>query len=208
MEYPISMRLSTLFLLAWSIFTPHAWGGVISIGALSYDTFIPAGDGSTGVDAFDIANLTGAFSLPPDFPVTDSLTLQSAVLTLTFSDTTQEIFDLSDIGPGFLLDGGGNPIVQVPGDDSFASAELTATLSATSFMLYDGSTFTAGSTSIDTLLLPSSGNTLTVDVDQTTINVSSAATAVPEPASGWLMAVAALLIILLRRRERREKESA
>ena len=178
------------------LLVPPALADTIQLGALSYDTFIPAGAGSPGVDAFDIANLTGAFSLAPDFPVADSLTLQAAVLTLTFSDASQQIVNLGDIGPGFLLDGSGNPLVQVPGDDVFASAELTATLSALRFMLSNGSTFTAGTASIDTLLLPSSGNTLTVDVDQTIINVSAPTVTTPEPASVCLMGAAALILIL------------
>ena len=43
----------------------------INLGALSYDTFIAASNGSPGIFAFDLANLTGADSLPPDFPVSD-----------------------------------------------------------------------------------------------------------------------------------------
>jgi len=191
--------------LASGLLASTARAGVISIGVLSYDTFIPAGGGSPGVDAFDIANLTGAYSLPPDFPVTDSLTLQSAVLTLTFSDSTQQVWDLGDIGPGFLLDNNGNPIVQVPGDETFASAELTAALSPRTFMLYDGSTFSAGSASIDTLLLPSSGTTLTVDVDQTTIDVSSAPSGVPEPSGVSLMAVGLVSIVFLWYRDHRRR---
>ncbi len=176
-------------LAACGLLTPVAHASTISVGVLSYDTFIPpGGDGSPGVDAFDIANLTGGFSLPPDFPVTDSLTFEDAVLTLTLTDSSQQVFDLGDIGPGFLLDGSGNPVVQVSSDESFTSAELTATLSPTTFMLFDGSTFTADSASLDILLLPSSGPTLTVDVDQTTIDVSSAAAAsTPEPAGAALV---------------------
>lgn len=106
-----------------------AQADTVSVGVLSYDTFIPAGDGSPGVLAFDLANLTGAFSLPTDLPVTNSLTFESATLTLTLSDLTQDVIALGDIGPGFLLDQSGNPIVQVPGNEMFDSAEFTATLS-------------------------------------------------------------------------------
>jgi hypothetical protein len=201
----IPLRWMILLLAASSLLTPGARGDVVSIGALSYDTFIAAGGGSPGVDAFDIANLTGAFSLPPDFPVTDSLTLQSAVLTLTLGDSTQQVFDLGDIGPGFLLDGSGNPVVQVSGDEVFASAELTATLSATTFLLFDGTSFTAGSASLDALLFPSSGNMLTVDVDQTTIDVSAPAAATSEPASLWLAAGAVVLGGLLGRGKGRHR---
>jgi hypothetical protein len=178
---------------AFCLLPPTVQANVIDVGALSYDTFIPAGGGSPGVSAFDLADLTGSYGLPPDFPVTDSLTLEAAVLTLTLPDSSQETFDLGDIGPGFLLDGSGNPVVQVPGDQAFASAEFTATVSPTTFMLYDGSLFAADSNVLDVLLLPSSGSALTVDVDQTLIGISGAPpSSVPEPASGDLALVGAL----------------
>ena len=175
----------------------------INVGALSYDTFIPAGGGSPGVFAFNLANLTGAFSLPPDFPVSDSLTLGSAVLTLTLSDLSLHIIPLGDLGPGFLLDGIGNPIVQVPGNEVFNSAEFTAALSPLTFALSDGTAFAAASSSIDVTLLPSSGPTLTVDVDQTTIGVSGTVTTVtPEPGSAALLLTALLGLAWRLRRKR------
>lgn len=198
----ITNLIVIIVLTALGLLAPMAHGDTISVGVLSYDTFIPpGGDGSPGVDAFDIANLTGGFSLPPDFPVTDNLTFEDAVMTLTLSDSSQQVFDLGDIGPGFLLDGSGNPVVQVSSDESFTSAELTATLSPTSFMLFDGSTFTADSAALDVLLLPSSGPTLMVDVDQTTIDVSSAPEAsTPEPSGTALVLTGCLgLFIWLRR---------
>jgi MYXO-CTERM domain-containing protein len=179
-----------------------AQASTVNVGALSYDTFIPAGNGSPGVFAFNLANLTSAFSLPPDFPVTDSLTFGSATLTLTLSNLSQDVIDLGDIAPGFLLDGNGNPIVQVPGDEVFDSAEFTATLSPLTFALYDGTEFTAASSSIDILLLPSMGSTLTVDVDNTTISLTGTVpTATPEPASGVLV-VAGLFGLAWRIRRR------
>jgi len=180
----------------------------VFVGALSYDTFIPAGNGSPGVDAFDLANLTGAYSLPPDFPVSDSLTFGSASLTLTLSDLSQDVIPLGDIGPGFLLDQNGNPIVQVPGDDVFNSAEFTATLSPLMFALSDGTSFTAGLSSIDVLLLPSSGQTLTVDVDQTTIGATGTSpTITPEPASSNLLLLVLLGLLWGRYRKQRLRTS-
>lgn len=167
---------------------------VVNLGVLSYDTFIPAGNGSPGVFAFDISNLTNAFSLPPDFPVTDPLTFTSAHLILNLDSSSPDNavsgdLSLGDIGPGFLLDPFGNPIVQLPGDEVIDSAEFKATLSVTTFTLSDGSTFTADSDSIDIMLLPSSGSTLTQDVDQTVITASGVLTppgspsTIPEPYS-------------------------
>lgn len=157
---------------------------VINLGTLSYDTFIPGAAGFVGVDAFNISNLNGTFNLPPDFPVLDNLTFQSASLTLSDG----EVFMLGDIGPGFLLDGMGNPVIQVPANKTFQSAEFTATLSSTNFAVPAG-TFIASSNSIDAFLLPSQGPNLTADVDGTTISVSgqlSGTGTVPEPAS-WSM---------------------
>jgi hypothetical protein len=165
-----------------------AHADIVNAGALSYDTFIPAGNGSPGINAFDLANLTGGFSLPPDFPVEDALTFGSAMLTLTLSDLSEQVFALGKIGPGFLLDQNGNPIVQVAGNQAFDSAEFTATLAPVTFALWDGTSFTADSSLIDVMLLPSSGQTLTVDVDQTTIGLSGTVlTTIPEPSAGNLL---------------------
>jgi hypothetical protein len=188
-------------IVLWLLATPMQ-ASIAYVGALSYDTFVPAGNGSPGIDAFDLANLTGPFNLPPDFPVADNLTFQGAVLTLTLDDLSTQVFDLGDIGPGFLVDGSGDPIVQVPGDEVFNSAEFTATLSASIFALYDGTSFTADSTAMDILLLPSSGPTLTVDVDQTSIGVSGTVQSTPEPSSRDLILLALPCLAWSLRRKR------
>ena len=46
----------------------------VPIGALSFDMFI---GGPGGVNTLSLSNFTGAFALPPDFPVVDALTLQA-----------------------------------------------------------------------------------------------------------------------------------
>jgi len=177
-----------VLLLACGLIVLPALATTVNVGTLSYDTFIPASNVSPGVDAFNLSNLTGSFDLAPDFPVTDSLTFEAATLTLTLTDLSQEVFTLGDIGPGFLLDMGGNPVVQVSGDQSFISAEFTATLFPLTFGLSDGTLFTAASSSIDVQLLPSTGSTLTADVDQTTIGVTEAVqSTVPEPATGGIV---------------------
>jgi hypothetical protein len=102
------------------------------------------------------------------------------------------VVDLGDIGPGFLLDQSGNPVVQVPSDQAFVSAEFTATLSPNSFTLFDGTSITADSTSIDVVLDPSSGTTLVADTDQTTIGSVSTASTLPEPSS-----IGLLVLVLL-----------
>jgi hypothetical protein len=164
----------------------------IPIGVLSYDTFIPDSSASPGISAFDLSNLTGAFALPPDFPVDDSLTFQSARLTLTRPDLTQQTFSLGDIGPGFLLDSGGNPLIQVSAATVYSSAEFTATLVPATFALDDGTTFTADSAAIDIVLAPSAGSSLVAGVDLVPISMDQSTGVVPEPASVYLLGVAAL----------------
>jgi hypothetical protein len=155
----------------------------IDLGVFSFDSFIPGGPSSPGINAFNIANFTGAFDLPPSFPVIDNLTFQSATLTLFQSGQAPQIFTLGDIGPGFLLDAFGNPVVQIPDTEVFTSAELTATLSATTFALSGGGSFAASSAAIDTLLSPSSGSALSPGVDFALIQASSGPVPTPEPTS-------------------------
>lgn len=161
----------------------------VFVGVFSYDTFIPAGDGAPGVDAFNVANFTGSFGLPPDFPAADDLIFQSASINLFQGSTLWNTFTLGDIGPGFALDGFGNPLLQVPDDVAFTSAEFIATLSPLTFTLADGNLFTVSSGSIDTLLLPSSDSDLTVDVDNVLISVPGTehVASTPEPASVVLL---------------------
>jgi hypothetical protein len=180
--------------------TGQAKATLAPVGVFSYDTFIPAGGGSPGITAFNVSNLTGVWALPPDFPVVGSLTFQSASLTLTWIDLSQQVFMLGNIGPGFLLDSGGNPVVQVPADQLFNSAEFTATLTASTFSTYDGSVFSANSTAVDVTLLPSSGSTLVADIDGTTIEVAgSVEAAAPEPSFyGFLMVAITLMAGIVR----------
>jgi hypothetical protein len=95
-------------------------------------------------------------------------------------------------------------VVQVPDDQLFASAEFTATLSAGSFALFDGTSFVADSTSVDVLLQPSSGPTLVPGTDQTTIGVpGSVAAATPEPSVFAVLLLACTCLVLLRIRRNR-----
>ena len=175
------------------LFPAIAKSETINIGVLSFDTFIPGSLDSPGVNAFDISNFTGAFGFPPDFPVIDDLTFQGGVLTLFPDSQPAQIIPLPDIGPGFLLDLGGNPFVQVSDSLAFTSAHFTATVVPGAFTLSDGRLFSVNSSTIDVLLLPSIGNYLTSGADQALITVSGAAgTSVPEP-SGWSMLAVGLV---------------
>jgi hypothetical protein len=108
---------------------------------------------------------------------------------------------LGNIGPGELLDPSSSPVVQFPSIDNFTSALFKATLSPTSFMLSDGTSFKA-SASVSADLVPSSGSSLQAGVDLVVINAQPV-TVTPEPGSwvfvGTGLALATLFSILERR---------
>ena len=161
----------------------------IPVGALSFTEFIPGDVSLPGVNAFDILNLTGAFALPPDFPLTGPLTFQSATIEIYQGLTLWGTLALGDIGPGPALDLSGNPLIQVPGDLVFTSARLTAISSSP---LY---------TNIDVTLLPSLGGELSPGLDSVLIFVDEATPAqVPEPSTAWMMLAALLAIPAVRKR--------
>lgn len=149
----------------------------IPIGILSYDTFI-AGPG--GVSAFGIANITGDFNLPPDFPVTTALQFLSSTLTLTRDDGRVDVFSLGDIGPGVFED----PRLLFPDLQFFISATFSATLSTQTLALADGTTLFAPSAAFAFTLLPSTGATLAPG-DFAIIDIAAAppSESVPEPGS-------------------------
>src|SRR4051794_12700520 len=73
----------------------------IDIGYLSYDEVIPAGGpGAPGVNGITIANLTGAFSLPLDFPIETALTIHGAQVIIE-TDALTKTVSVGDIAPGF-----------------------------------------------------------------------------------------------------------
>jgi hypothetical protein len=183
--------------LAWM---PAAKSEIV-VGVLSFDVVIPAGNGSPGISAFDIFNFTGPIYGPLASPpyATGSLTLDDVVLTAFLAGGSTQTFDLGNIAPGELLDANGNPVVQVPGSWQFTSATLTATLSQTTFMLSDGSTFTAAP-SIALDLTPSSGGLLVAGLDFAAIYAEPATGTVPEPGTLVLLPLGLLALALTGRR--------
>jgi hypothetical protein len=168
----------------------------VPLGILSFDTLIPPEDnGGIGVNAFNIYNLTGAFGLPPDFPVVDSLTFVDAELTAARADGTTTFVELGDVGPGFADNAG----LLFPDTDTFLSATLTFTLSSLQFLLEDGSTFEAASSLVSVSLLPTSVSFLAPG-DLVVIDVAAAPTTVPEPSTALLFGSGFLLWCSARRR--------
>ena len=164
----------------------------LNLGVVSFDNLIPGGL-SPGVNAFDVSNLTdSSFALPPDFPSVTPVTLKNSTLKL-FGSTNQTLA-LGDIGPGFLA-----PAASFPDTADFSSAEFTADLDVTTFLLSGGGTFTANSAAIDVFLNPSSGLNLVAGVDFALITVSNEPTAVPEPASWPLLGLATISLWVFQR---------
>lgn len=147
----------------------------VPIGIVSFDTFIPGPD---GLNAFSVANFTGDFSLPPDFPVFGPLAFLNGTLSLTRQDGATEIFTAGDVGPGVFGD------ALFPDFDLFVSATFSATLSAQDFLLADGTTLVAPSNAILVTLLPSAGEFL-LPGDFAIIDIDAAppTQSVPEPGS-------------------------
>jgi len=175
----------------------------LPIGLVSFDVFIPASATGPGTNAFDIFNYTGPTYGPTVGPpyAADALTFDNATLRVNLQGGSSQVVNLGSIGPGELLDSGGSPVVQFPSIDNFTSALFKATLSPTSFMLSDGTTFKA-SASVSAHLVPSSGSSLQAGVDLVVINAQPV-TVTPEPGTwvlvGTGLALAALFSILGRR---------
>jgi hypothetical protein len=162
----------------------------VPIGTLSFDTLIPGPD---GVNAFTLGNFTGAFSLDPDFPVTDSLILVGSTLALTVDGGATTSIPLGDIGPGFVA-------VEFADSIAFNAATLTATLGSLEFLLPDGSTFQAASAAISLVLLPSVGSILSSG-DLAVLDIERAApVGVPEPGTLLMFGSGVLVCVSVRRR--------
>jgi hypothetical protein len=172
----------------------------VNLGTISFDNLIPADpNGTPGTNGFNIFNFTGGFDLPPDFSAAQDLTFGQSTLALIgmLADSTPftPIINLGDIGPGALQgsDGFPPPSLQFPDTTSFSQAEFQAILGPVVFSLADGSVFTADSSKIDVLLLPSQGNNNLTAGDTVLISASGtiSAPSVPEPASWSLLLLAA-----------------
>lgn len=171
-----------------ALFPSLAFAVPINIGLISFDVLIPGG-GTPGVNVFNVSNLTGGFALPPDFPALDPLVFLNSSLTLT-DGGTPTVISLGNLGPGAL-----DPTIPVQFPDSalFSSAIFVATLSQTSFLLSDGTTFVAASSAITVELLPSFGPSLVPGADFALITVSPSP--VPEPGTLFLLGTGLMLLI-------------
>ena len=184
-----TLRLLLCLSLTYVSVVGHASADTIDLGFISFDGFIPGNSGSPGVNEFSINNFTGdpglgGLALPPDFPVFTFLTIQAAQLSLV-EPSGNEVFPLGDLAPGTIV----TDLFTASTD--ILSATLSGTISQTTLALSDGSTFTAESASIQTLMLPSSPPFLNT-TDFAVITVSGSPTTIPEPTTWCLLLVGAL----------------
>lgn len=186
-------------------FLSPAFVYAISIGYISFDSFIP---GPGGVNTVTINNLTGDPALPPDFPVLDSLFFTESKLSLSSSidgSTVVQEFLLGDIGPGTFQDLSG--ALLFPDTANFISGTFTATLNQPTFLLSDGSTFVAASSLVSVGLLPASGSFLVAGSDFALIDVPAASVApVPEPGT-WLMLASGLIGVWMWERRKMSRQT-
>jgi hypothetical protein len=78
-----------------------AFADQVAVGAISYDPFILGQPGLPAVNVFDLSNLTGINSFPPDFPVVTNLDFNNLTLTVFDSGGGQQSFDGGTVSPGF-----------------------------------------------------------------------------------------------------------
>jgi hypothetical protein len=139
------------------------------------------------VNAVTIQNLTGAFFLDPDFPVTTPLVFQNASITV-LTDATSDVVALGDIGPGVFSPS----ILEFSSDIQILSLTFSATLSPTLFDVSGTGQQEAASPNLVLAVTPTAGDFLEPGVDFGILTITTADTAVPEPAS-WLFTGGPLL---------------
>lgn len=202
-------RIFARFLPAALLIAPAiALGMPVNVGVLSFDEFIP-GASSPGINAFNLANFTGNFSLDPDFPSISPITLLNSSLTLFPVSSAPSVINFGDLGPGFLLDPSFNPFVQVPGDTAFTSVLFTASVASTPIQLADGRFVVPTATAVSLSLSPISGSRLTPgDFATITLDVADVPAVVPEPSFGVVLAFLTAALLLVARRKRRSAAAA
>lgn len=166
-----------IFLATWAAQLPAA-----PVGLFSYDQL------SSNVMVFSVFNLTGAFSLPPDFPVESDLPFTSVTLDVTYASGTQETRMLSSsLDPG----------IYSPADFEFGA--FTQIISATLSGIFGASTIRVGG-SVQPLLETDFLVTLNAAPGSTLqagdfANIIASTQAIPEPATASLLICAAIILL-------------
>ncbi|BAP88765.1 uncharacterized protein E1O_16340 [Burkholderiales bacterium GJ-E10] len=170
-------------------FGAAAHAGQIAMGFMSYDE----GTSAPTIATFDIQNLTGSNSFPPDAPVSTSVSFNNLSLTVHFLDGTSTSFGQSDFTLG--LDGlsyNGPGVVFGSGNDA-VSALLTGTFSTTSLTLADGTTPTILDTFSAAITDPTGGTLQNLDSAVIYATTTGGGTSVPEPRTLGLFMVSLLM---------------
>jgi hypothetical protein len=167
----------------------------ISVGVISFDTFIAGPDGS---NAFFIANLTGdpalgGFALPSEFPVASFLSFDSPTLSWVGASGSPYDFGGASIGPGSLDP---TPAIQFSDTLTLLSATFSATLSDSFFQLTDGRFFEASSRAMTFTLSGAGGGALVPgDFAILSIDANEVTTTSPIPEPGSLILLSSGLLM-------------
>ncbi len=175
-------------------FFGSAQASLIPIGGLFFDVTIP---GSTA--EFDILNLTGPNSFPPDFPVTTSVDLSSLDLVVIFSDGSSEDFSSSAFTlalDGLSFDG---PTIAIGGLVVPVSATLTGHLSPSLIDVDGGGSVTVNLAFAPASLTDPTGGPLE-DGDFATIYAVTGGGTAPEPGTLLLLGTALLAVAFFHRK--------
>ena len=179
------MKKKTLACVAGAVcaalcLSAHAWADpTVPVGFVSYDVTGP------NLAEFDITNLTGANSLPPDFPVTSELDFTDLSLTVYYAGNVSETYGSSYFtlaGDGISFSG--NQLSDIDGPPTGFADAISATLTGTfveDSVELDGVTTTGLESQNFSATITDPGGTLE-DGDLAVINATTA----PEP-STWLL---------------------
>jgi hypothetical protein len=188
-------RCLWIVLLLLLVVPAHSFADPVAVGIFSFDQVLTPEGFASGNNVFNIANLTGSFALPIDFPVVDSLVFLSSTLTLVTDDGSSDTYNLGSLAEG-------NFQFEVSDSLLFSSATFSATLNQSVFQISDGggpptfTSFTAASTAISFQLLAQPGSTLTPGLELGALMVAEAPPAsVPEPVSVLLITIGLVSLV-------------
>jgi len=183
-------RARWLSLFAVTLFAAApAQPATFNVGLLSWDILVPEQSPQLGVNVFNIQNLTGTASLPPDFPVSTSLVFNNLTLTIVTPSGSSDIL-LGSLVPGGSLS---NPALQFASNILINSAALSGTFTPLIFAVTGLGSHTAASAAFLYVLNPETGSTLQAGIDLGVLTVDAdPVSVIPEPATLTLLFSGAL----------------
>jgi hypothetical protein len=175
-------RLLLVVAFVVAVITPLE-AGTFNVGVVSFDvaTSPDPDKGVPGTNVVNVLNLTGTSNLPPDFPIESDVSLVNPSIVVSYSgggnvtlaDTVPWVFSATE------------QITQI----EFLATFQTTELDGKSF-LSNGLWWTPASTSIDTIITPSSGSLLVAGTDLSLITIN-----VPEPEMAVTLIIGILAVI-------------